>query len=206
MNAELYIFGSAVRGEIDASSDLDVLAVPATGITASYPEGWSIYQRSTLKRYFEEGRLFAWHLHLESVCVYKPTKESYIEGLGRPALYKDGVQDFENFNAMYCDAVAAIRAGTSSIIFETGLIYTCLRDLAMAASWHLLHRPDFSRYSPFHLPTPIPLSRAAYETAIASRHWSNRGCPRTMLLSQEDIKQLCSEKIREWIAATRETL
>ena len=64
-----------------------------------------------------------------------------------------------------------------TLSMSSGLIYVCLRNLAMAASWILCDVPDFSRYSPFNLETfePCPISISEFECAMHCRMAGQRG-------------------------------
>ena len=62
-------------------------------------------------------------------------------------------------------------------VYEAGLIYVCLRNIAMAASWLLCEHPDFSRYSPFQLTgvEPCPVSKGDFALTMACRMAGQRG-------------------------------
>jgi hypothetical protein len=76
------------------------------------------------------------------------------------------------------EAVAAIRSGTNSQVFEHGLLFLTARDIAMAASKALNGGFDFSRYSALRLRgAPIPFSREEYEFLMACRRATTRGTP-----------------------------
>ncbi|AZC37059.1 nucleotidyltransferase domain-containing protein [Pseudomonas chlororaphis] len=177
MNHDIFIFGSTVRGEVGASSDIDVLVIPVNTVSPEvYPASWSIYSRETIRSYYEEGRLFAWHLHLESRCIYSASSEHWLETLGCPAAYRSAREDVASLTALLCDSLFELQSGTESVIYELGICYTALRDIAMSASWHLTGRPCFSRYAPFMLPgAQIPIGLEVYEQAMMARHFSTRG-------------------------------
>ena len=179
MSHDIYIFGSVVRGEVSGTSDIDVLVIPTSEpVSFAYPPSWSVYQQETIAAYFREGRLFAWHLHLESRCVYSAGPSNWLQSLGRPAPYLTAREDVSNLSSLLSDSLAQLRKGTDSAIYELGICYTALRDIAMAASWQALGAPSFSRYAPYRLPKPIPLDLAVYESAMLARHFSTRGGPR----------------------------
>lgn len=199
MSHDIYIFGSAVRGEVGQSSDIDVLVIPTDAVSPNvYPASWSIYSRDTIRSYYKEGRLFAWHLHLESHCIYKADSKHWLETLGRPADYKTARQDVANLTELLRDSLLELQRGTESTIYELGICYTALRDIAMSASWHLTGRPCFSRQAPFMLPgASIPVRRDVYEQAMMARHFSMRGSsiPDTL----EDTKaELINAPLLEW--------
>ena len=77
--------------------------------------------------------------------------------------------------AILAESLTQIRKGTISLVYELGLIYTAVRDIAMSASWRMLPAPDFSREAPFRLPAAFPLSKVDYQTAMLARHRSTRG-------------------------------
>lgn len=176
MNHDIYVFGSLIRGDVHETSDVDVLVIPRDSqAPGSYPESWSVYSMQTLESYYRRGRLFAWHLHLESRCVYSACGTSFLEGLGPPAPYSSHREDVDDLRAIMSDSIAQIRGGTNSLIYELGLVHTAIRDIAMSASWRLLGSPNFSRDVPYLLPLACPLPVDAYRSAMLARHSSTRG-------------------------------
>lgn len=175
MNHEIYIFGSMTRGEVSASSDADVLIIQDNCDKILFPPSWSVYSRKTIEAYFSTGRLFAWHLHLEAVRVYPRSGPGFLAKLGEPAPYATMDEDLAELRLLLQESVLELQAESPSPIFELGLVYTAIRDIAMAASWSLLARPSFSRYAPYELPVRCPLPVAIYEIAMWARHSSTRG-------------------------------
>jgi Nucleotidyltransferase domain len=176
MSHELYAFGSLVRGDVTPSSDVDILVVPLDFAEPHrYPPGWSVYTRRTMLEYFQDGRLFAWHLHLESRCLFSPMEVPWLATLGKPAPYKTAREDVEQLGRLLAESLSEIRHASDSLVYELGLAYTAIRDIAMSASWAVAGRPNFSRNAPFELPGPCPLDCAAYRVAMAARHASTRG-------------------------------
>jgi len=176
MNHELYAFGSLVRGDVTASSDVDILVVPFdTAEPGRYPLGWSVYTRPTILEYFRGGRLFAWHLHLESRCLYSSQVKPWLSTLGEPAPYRTAREDVGELNELLVESLLRMRQRSDSLVYEVGLAYTAIRDIAMSASWAVTGRPNFSSAAPFVLPVPCPIDRDTYEVAMAARHASTRG-------------------------------
>ena len=176
MSHDIFIFGSVVRGEVSSTSDTDILVIPVGPVgLKTYPPSWSVYQRETIKDYFREGRLFAWHLHLESRCVYSAGPMNWLQILGDPAPYGAAREDVLTLTELLDESLAELQHGTNSAIYELGICYTAVRDIAMAASWQKIGAPSFSRYAPYKLPTPVPLDRESYERAMLARHFSTRG-------------------------------
>ncbi|MEW6422716.1 MAG: nucleotidyltransferase domain-containing protein [Deinococcota bacterium] len=202
---DLYIFGSAARGEVSSTSDIDVLVVPLGGGKPEYPTGWSVYSPEVIQSYFESGRLFAWHLYLEAKCIHSANPMPYLSSLGQPAPYSSAGEDIDDLEGMLHDSLIEIQARTTNLIYELGIAYTAMRDIAMAASWVLMDRPCFSRDAPFLLPSPCPISRKAYKGAMLARHSSTRGSDHN--IQAEDIaKELLSAPIISWVRDLRSSI
>jgi hypothetical protein len=175
MTYEIYIFGSMTRGEVSSSSDADVLVIQDRPEQNRFPPSWSVYSKKTVEAYFSTGRLFAWHLHLEAVQVYPRSGTGFLADLGEPAPYSSVVEDLADLRLLLENSLFELQSNSPSSIYEIGLAYTAIRDIAMAASWSMLGKPSFSRYAPYELPVQCPLPLAMYETAIQARHASTRG-------------------------------
>jgi Nucleotidyltransferase domain len=182
------VFGSVARGDHDELSDADVLVIvkDRSGkvperVVRDYVRPWvgeaptiSWYGRERLQNMFSSGHLFAWHLSDESYAVWGPADIQ--ELFGRPAPYRDALLDVSSFHAIMAGIPAALRNCPGNAVYEMGLLYVCIRNIAMSASWHLCDKPDFTRYSPFNLESrEFCASRAGYELAMACRMSSQRG-------------------------------
>lgn len=199
---DLYIFGSAARGEISPTSDIDVLVVPLGNGQSEYPVAWSVYSPAIIQSYYKSGRLFAWHLHLEAKCIHSADPTPYLSSLGVPAPYSTAGEDIDDLERMLRESLSEIRSRTTSLIYELGIAYTAIRDIAMAASWAVLDRPCFSKDAPFLLPRPCPIPRKAYRGAMLARHSSTRGSDHN--LQPEDIaKELLAAPILSWVRDIR---
>ncbi|QQO14172.1 hypothetical protein JJB99_33530 [Bradyrhizobium diazoefficiens] len=95
----------------------------------------------------------------------------------------------------------------NNAVYEAGLIYVCLRNIAMAASSELCTRPDFSRYSPFKLPlkTRCPISVAQYETIMNCRMAGQRGLPPPKGMINAKVMDLFN-KLEPWVQDIRTLL
>lgn len=205
MNHEIYVFGSVVRGEISRTSDIDVLVIPTGGSRADYPASWSVYSPETIESYFRAGRLFAWHLYLEAQRIYPLEGASFLEELGKPAPYESAQSDITDLETILMDALLEIRSGTNSLVYELGIAYTAIRDIAMSASWTLLEKPDFSRYTPFALPVVCPLPIEAYRGAMLARHTATRGTAYPFN-PQVIAAQLIAAPILDWVSDVRRSV
>lgn len=205
MNHELYIFGSVARGEAGPTSDVDILALPFTSDRSQFPADWSIYSPELVKKYFLNGRLFAWHLHLEARCIFTPNETSFLEALGAPAPYSTMTQDIDDLENLLREAIQEIESGTNSLVYELGIAYTAIRDIAMSASWALLGSPCFSRGAPYKLPVPCPLPSIAYESAMLARHRSTRGAEINIDL-ERTAQEIVQAPWKQWVRSLREAL
>ncbi len=184
------IFGSVARGDDDELSDIDVLVV-VRDRSGKVPESIvndyvrdriggrnaitiSWYGRERLRSMFKSGHLFAWHLVQESWALAGPADVG--EVFGRPTPYQDAAVDISSFRTVMEGIPVAIRRCPRNAVYEMGLLYVCVRNIAMSASWHLCDEPDFGRYSPFNLGVrQLGVPRADYELAMACRMASQRG-------------------------------
>ncbi len=186
----VYIFGSVGRRQQDDLSDLDILAVvrngagkvpdariahfiPANLQTLKLSISW--YGATRLQEMFCNGELFAWHLHRETLPLYDPIK--FLHELGKPESYRDAIADSRSFQKVLEGIPSQVQANANNAIYEAGLVYVCLRNAAMAASWSLCKSPDFTRYSPFRLEgiRPCPISRDEFDVTMACRMAGQRG-------------------------------
>jgi hypothetical protein len=200
MADEIYVFGSLVRGEVGSTSDVDVLVVPV-GLKpcADYPRAWSTYSRQSLQTYHSAGRLFAWHLWLEAKCVFTPLSRAWLHSLGPPAPYASWEDDIDELAALLAQSIEQLRAGTSSPIFEAGVVYTALRDIAMSASFSLLASPSFSARAPYLLPIECPVPERTYRQAMLARHSSTRGVGWDGQDIADTVAELCDAPVAQWI-------
>lgn len=186
----VYIFGSVARGQEDHLSDLDLLAVVRDGlgkveeseVTARIPShlrhlkpGISWYGQKRIEEMFGNGELFAWHLHAETIPLFETFP--FLKSLGIPAPYIESAEDVKSFQKVFREIPRQLDLNEYNAVYETGLMYVCMRNIAMAASSVLCPRPDFSRYSPFLLRgiRECPISKPEYELTMACRMAGQRG-------------------------------
>lgn len=182
------VFGSLARKDNDDLSDSDILVVvkDRSGkipeqLVNDYVQPWvrsiptiSWYGFERLQTMFKNGHLFAWHLYRESQPLWG--QYSIQELFGRPEQYRDALLDISSFQEVVEGVPDALRHCPRNAIYEMGLLYVCVRNIAMSASWHLCDKPDFTRYSPYNLKSrTICTSRTDYELAMSCRMASQRG-------------------------------
>jgi hypothetical protein len=211
---DLRYFGSAVRGDSDANSDVDVLCVLSqphegtSGLMGRLDEHFvagrhvdiSFYGAQRIVQMWEAGHLFAWHLFLESKAV--GAEFQFIESLGRPHDYADASADIARLVEIVEDVKLSSEQGMVSSIYEAGLLYVAARNIGIAASWVSDNGLDFSRNAPFSLrffeqDYPFAVGSDSYSMLRRARHASMRGGepPDLTMLDFMDV----SDKILRWV-------
>lgn len=94
---QIYAFGSICRGEIQSGSDVDLLAIASGDSNRLSRSMFSIYSHSKIKKIWQEGNPFAWHLHIESRLIHSSDNSNFITGLGPPAAYTRPVKTVNAF-------------------------------------------------------------------------------------------------------------
>lgn len=189
----LRLFGSMARTDADANSDLDILAVlnsPSDGSNLEFLKrevealfnrsaSFSLYSRNRLTEMFCQGHLFAWHLYLESLPITTEEFSDWIEGLGRPACYTAAREDIASLVEILKSIGPSVKLCPRNAVYEGGVMYVCLRNIALSASWHSPRGLDFSRRSPFVLDDAtglcFPISSDDYAVLTACRMAGQRG-------------------------------
>ncbi|WP_066820941.1 nucleotidyltransferase domain-containing protein [Sphingomonas mali] len=216
----VYLFGSVARGDRDQRSDVDLLAVVADGegkvdeqeVVLHIPldlrdlePSVSWYGRQRLGQMFANGELFAWHLYRETVPLFEAVP--VIAELGEPTPYCDAALDVASFEKILSGIPAQLRASPENAVYELGLVYVCLRNICMAASAMLCDRPDFSRYSPFHLKevVDVPITMAEYDLAMTCRMAGQRGLQPPQKVTQSQVLSI-HDRLVSWVAGLRRRL
>ncbi len=189
----LRLFGSMARADADANSDLDVLAVLNSSLGGfdlgslrreveklfNSSVSFSLYSRKRLTELFREGHLFAWHLYLESLPITVEGFGDWIEGLGKPADYSAARKDIESLREILKSVGSSVEACPRNSTYEAGVMYVCLRNIALCASWYSPSGLDFSRQSPYVLQETtglhFPISNNDYALLTACRMSGQRG-------------------------------
>lgn len=214
----VYIFGSHVRGDADPSSDVDVLVITDNGKPDTYKlvrfieaqfnksSDLSIYSLARLKKMHEEGHLFSWHIYNESRYLLYPDTKDIIKELGKPSDYANAQQDIVELIDLL-DTIALEVANQPNIVYEAGLLYVCLRNIALSASWYSSLGLKFGRNSPYQLSEDMPkfpLLAEDYYLLVLARHATTRGSTHPViknnfLMDCLNKSQKWAENIQEWI-------
>lgn len=213
-----YVIGSVARGEADALSDLDVLAivqdgrgkVPESKIHSLIPPdisgpdiGISWYGIKRIRQMFENGELFAWHIWREHMVLAE--QHFSLADLGPPAEYKNALLDIQSFERILAGSPVHLSEAPGNAVYEFGLLYVCLRNIGMSASAILKDWPDFSRYSPFKFNeiVKLPMSIEDYNCAMQCRMAGQRGITPPESLDAEFVQQ-CYKDSLEWVGLLKE--
>jgi hypothetical protein len=141
----IYAYGSLCRGDVRPNSDADLLAVTSYYDNRLSTETFSIYSYRRLRELWEEGNPFAWHLHLESRLIFSAEGDDFLSSLEQPAAYGKCKEDCDKFALVFEEAVANLRASSSSVTFEFSNVFLGIRNAATCFSLGILHKPIFSR-------------------------------------------------------------
>lgn len=147
----IYAFGSVCRGEIDPSSDIDMLAIVKGKDDRFNPSDYSIYSYSRINELWREGNPFAWHLFLESKLIYASDNSDHLRSLGEPEGYKSGLVDCNKFHEIFLSAVKSLHESNLTEIFDLSSVFLAVRNFATCYSLHIGMTPNFSRYSACNL-------------------------------------------------------
>lgn len=176
MKLWLYIFGSTVRGEIDIHSDVDILAIVEDGAhKAGLPKSFLVYSQMDLESCFSKGDLFAHHLASESRLIHSSDGSDILKELGTPADYQAAAHDLSFFCEIADGAIFNLKRGCNSFIFEHGVLYMAIRDVAMILSYFEDGGPIFSKYAPYKVSPRLELAISKYDFMKHCRAASTRG-------------------------------
>lgn len=174
MTMHFYAFGSICRGEVDRSSDVDLLAC----ITGPNPhidtDKFSVYQHDRLRCLWAEGNPFAWHLHLESRLLFSSDGVDFIASLGVPAAYKAGAEDCDKFARLFFDSLDQLSKTRVNATFNLSCMFLGVRNFSTCYSLWRGH-PVFSRKSPLLIDAPLSVDEGAFDVLVRARVLSTRG-------------------------------
>jgi hypothetical protein len=211
------LFGSVARGDDDDLSDVDVLALVQNGagvvaeedVVATLPP--NVVERAPtvswygVERYLamhRAGELFAWHVFLDAKILHDAT--GLLAGLGPPARYSRALEDVDAFIQIAADVPAQLEGAACNAIYEMGVLYVCVRNVAMSASALLGDRPDFTRQAPYRLPGPVlRLAEAEYHVSMLCRLAGQRGLKLPNQISAGRVLRYHQQAF-DWMLAVRE--
>lgn len=172
----IYAFGSICRGDIDADSDIDLLAIVKGQDSRFNANVFSIYSYARIKELWAEGNPFAWHLARESRMLFSADENDFIRSLGDPNRYRNCVHDCRKFLSLFQQAKQALANGKRSSVFELSIVFLSIRNIASCFSLGMGSKPNFSRRAAFDLGVRnAPISDRLYVVLHRCRVLSTRG-------------------------------
>jgi len=200
MKRHLYAFGSLCRGEIDESSDVDLLACVETKEQAQEMDSgrFSVYTQARLGDLWREGNPFAWHLHLESKLLYASDGCDFLQQLGAPHAYTNADEDCTKFMRLFQESCHSLRSTDDSKVFHLSCIFLATRNFATCYSF-TRGRPIFSRQSPLQVETPVPVSTDVFNILVRSRVLSTRGIGKMLTPGEISTAVQACTVIYEWM-------
>jgi len=190
------VFGSYGRGDADLYSDLDILIVTNNINEISAIENnfnneilnrfhkepsYSWYSRARIEAMYESGHLFAWHLYKESKPIYH-IKSDFITRLRKPNKYRDAISDAQSIYRIMNSIMPSIITSPNNSVYESGVLFVCLRNLGLILSSVIKNDFDFSLDSPYHLnENSLYLDYIDYQILKQNRRASMRGLPSKQL-------------------------
>lgn len=174
MSTHIYAFGSVCRGEVDSSSDIDLLACLSEPRQEYDPEKFSIYSHDRIRELWIEGNPFSWHLHLESKLLYSSDGSNFLSNLGEPAKYSNALEDCKKFNMLFLESYRALMKSSISSVFHLSCMFLATRNFATCYSLGV-GRPNFSRLSPLQLDRNLSIAHEDFDVYVRARILSTRG-------------------------------
>lgn len=200
-----YVFGSLVSGDFDSGSDTDVLVITKNK-ELDCPNDWSVYSEDGIKKLYRTGSLFAWHLYETAIPVTEETKQNdYLRQIGRPSRYTNAIPEIVDLQLILRAAFSELKNNTKSNIYEVGLIAVALRDIGMAASFHILGKFKFDKLAPLSLgKSSLNIRPQLYRELLNCRRSTIRGksinnidAVVTAIVKQEPVIEIWIDKLMD---------
>lgn len=181
--SEIRLFGSFAREEQTVDSDYDILVILQksqritselrTQVCDLFDREISIswYNEGRIKEMYEMGHLFAWHIFQESKPLY--IFRDFISHLDKPKKYVFFHEDVWSLIEILKPTKASVEHNDRNLIYEAGLVYVCIRNIAICAS------PFFELGYRFSVDAPLamgmPIETSDFELLKQCRYASIRG-------------------------------
>jgi hypothetical protein len=198
----IYAFGSVCRGEIDHGSDVDLLAcTDASGPQLDVAK-YSVYSYERLRKLWDEGNPFAWHLHLESKLLFSSDGLDFLKTLGEPAHYCAGDSDCAKFRQLFERSYDELRIGSNSATFNLSCMFLAVRNFATCHSLSV-GKPIFSRKSPLMVDPKLDIEPNAFSVMTRARLLSTRGYGENLRRDEIDDTIRAVAGIPQWMSGLR---
>lgn len=196
----IYAFGSICRGEVDASSDIDMLAIVNGRDDRFNPKEYSIYSYARIHELWEQGNPFAWHLFLESKLIYSSDNADYLRSIGEPSAYKSGIADFKKFREIFLSAKESIEGSDLTETFDLSSVFLAIRNFSTCYSLHCFIKSDFSRNSARNLGVhSVPIDDSTYDLFQRARVLCTRGVGELLSSYEVGKAKMALKKIETWM-------
>lgn len=203
----IYAFGSVCRGDVDVSSDIDMLAIVNGHDSRFNPSDYSVYSYERIHELWEQGNPFAWHLFLESKLVYSQDEIDYLQNIGEPSIYRSGIADCEKFREIFLSAKESIGNSALTEIFDLSSVFLGVRNFATCYSLHGDITADFSRNSARNLGRQsIPVDGSTYSLFERSRVLCTRGSGEILSPAEIDKAKMALGEIDSWMIEILSTI
>ncbi|MBK7464654.1 MAG: nucleotidyltransferase domain-containing protein [Betaproteobacteria bacterium] len=198
MTSHYYAFGSVCRGEIEPSSDIDLLACIANPDPALDPQKFSIYKYERVRELWLEGNPFAWHLHFESRLIFSSDGTDFLRDLGAPSPYVKIQDDCEKFKRLFSESYCSLLQSQNSAVFHISCLFLATRNFATCYSFSG-GRPIFSRNSPLLIDKKLPVDDEVFRIFARARVLSTRGYGHHISNAEIDIARSTAPVIYDWM-------
>lgn len=197
----VYAFGSVCRGEIDSSSDIDMLAIVNGRDDRFNPNDYSIYSYTRISELWKQGNPFAWHLYLESKLVYSSDNIDFLRDIGKPNPYKNGYSDCMKFYEIFLSAKKSIEESNLTEIFDLSSVFLGIRNFATCYSLHSGLKPNFSRNAARNLGNVnVPIDESIYENLERARVLCTRGLGELLTPNEIFSAKMALGEIESWMS------
>lgn len=156
---EVYLFGSFARGDQDQYSDIDILIVIDDCTESEYinykdsfaqilniPVSWlSVYRIDKIKKMYNYGSYFLWHIKKEGKVIYSRNNElaTLLSTLPR---YANVESDLKEYSEILSDINGELDNEYISIDYELAVLASLVRNTCIAIAY-LNGKLDFGRNS-----------------------------------------------------------
>jgi hypothetical protein len=194
--SELWLFGSAARGDVDDLSDVDVLVAGAPGADVLDRLPYAASRVSVVRYSWDElehmaayGSLFLQHVRLEGRLLQPETSHRLRALLEQLPSYHRADRELASFRVVLHDVEESL-AGEPSPAFELSVIATALRHSCILGCY-AIDRPTFGRRTAFRvflehcdLASLIPDAERLYEFRL----YEDRRAPAPFAATVEDVR------------------
>jgi hypothetical protein len=196
----IYAFGSISRGDIQANSDVDLLAIVDGFDSRFSSDTYSIYSYSRLRDLWQEGNPFAWHLSLESRLIFSSNNVDYLKSLGLPRKYNNCTLDCHKFSSLFRGAAESIAERQNSKVFDLSTVFLSIRNIATCYSLGKTNQPVFSRNSALCLgKSSLNITNEVYDILLRSRILCTRGSGPNITEREFQVAVSQFNTINEWM-------